>query len=207
MLDGSMKRAKLPLPDAALREAAEEASRPFSRGPRAGRPGAFACAWAGLYQHNLDYMQYLRNNLDAYTKYTFPILLVQGTHDIAMPAIRFDGSTGMAFKLARLPFWMRRNGETHTVLSRPFWANGPGLGDGYAPWAGLIRNCNRPLTAGEFFPNAASVELKFVDAGHFVPLEAPETFHALLEEFLGKPCGQETGVLTPRGTPWQRLMS
>jgi pimeloyl-ACP methyl ester carboxylesterase len=44
--------------------------------------------------------------------------------------------------------------------------------------------CTRPLHAAEFFPNAQFVALQFVDAGHFVPLEAPETFNALLDEFL-----------------------
>jgi pimeloyl-ACP methyl ester carboxylesterase len=52
------------------------------------------------------------------------------------------------------------------------------------PWAGLISDCNRPLEAREFFPNAPYVELKFLDAGHFLPVEAPETFDALLNEFL-----------------------
>jgi len=184
VLDRSMKRTKHPMPDAALQEAAQEASHPFQRGPRTGRPGAFACAWAGLYQHNQDYMRYLRDNLHAYRKYTFPVLLVQGTHDIAMPPSRFDGSTGMAFKAVRPPFWRRTSASQQIVLSRPFSADGRGVGDGYVPWAGLIPDCTRPLDAEEFFPNAPYVELKFVDAGHFVPLEAAETFKALLGEFL-----------------------
>jgi len=145
----------------------------FSHGPRAGKPGTFACAWAGLYQHNRDYMRFLHDNLNAYSRYTFPVLLVQGTHDIAMPPMRFDGSTGMAFKKVR-----------SVMLSRPFFADGRGLEGGYVPWAGLIDGCTRPLRAEEFFPNASYVGLKFVDAGHFVPLEASETFNALLDEFL-----------------------
>jgi pimeloyl-ACP methyl ester carboxylesterase len=184
VLDGSMRRTKHPMSAKALQEAAQEASRPFQRGPRAGRPGAFACAWAGLYQHNQNYMSYLRDNLQAYRRYTFPVLLVQGTHDIAMPASRFDGSTGMAFKALRLPFWIRRPASQPIVLSRPFSADGRGIGDGYAPWAGLIPNCTRPLEAEEFFPNAPSVRLEFVDAGHFVPLEAAETLNDLLGDFL-----------------------
>jgi pimeloyl-ACP methyl ester carboxylesterase len=184
LLDRSMKRTKHPMPDSALREAVEEASHPFTSGLRAGRPGAFACAWAGLYQHNVDYMRYLRDNLQAYRNYTFPVLLVQGTHDIAMPPSRFDGSTGMAFKVLPPPFWKRMSGAEPIVLSRSFSADGTGLGDGYKPWAGLIPDCTRPLTVDEFFPNAPSVELKFVDAGHFVPLEAPETLNSLVEEFL-----------------------
>jgi pimeloyl-ACP methyl ester carboxylesterase len=207
VLDASMKRSKLPMPETQLQAAVKEASYAFSRGPRAGRPGVFACAWAGLYQHNRDYLEYLRDNVNAYANYSFPVLLVQGTHDIAMPPSRFDGTTGMAFKRVRLPFWMRKPGARHTILSRPFAANGQGLGDGYAPWAGLIQNCNRPLEAGEFFPNAPSVQLKFIDAGHFVPLEAPETFSELLEEFLGTP-RTDTGHFARAGeTTWKTLMS
>jgi pimeloyl-ACP methyl ester carboxylesterase len=169
----SMKRTRQPMTDEALQEAMQETSHAFAHGPRAGKPGIFACAWAGLYQHNRDYMQYLRDNLQAYRRYTFPVLLVQGTHDIAMPPSRFDGSTGMAFKAVR-----------SVMLSRPFYADGRGLEDGYVPWADLIPGCTRPLHAEEFFPNAPYVALKFVDAGHFVPLEAPHAFNALLEEFL-----------------------
>jgi len=184
VLDRAMKRTKHSMPDAVLEEAVQEASHPFRRGPRTGRPGAFACAWAGLYQHNQDYMRYLLDNLHAYRRYTFPVLLVQGTHDIAMPPSRFDGSTGMAFKVVRPPFWRRASAAQQVVLSRPFSADGRGVGDGYVPWAGLMPSCTRPLHAEEFFPNAKCVALKFVDAGHFVPLEAAETFNALLDEFL-----------------------
>jgi pimeloyl-ACP methyl ester carboxylesterase len=184
VLDRSMKRTKLPMSDAALQEAVHEASHPFPRGPRTGRPAVFACVWAGLYQHNQDYMRYLRDNLNAYRNYTFPVLLVQGRHDMAMPPSRFDGSTGMAFKATYQPFWTCAPAVQQIVLSRPFSADGRGLGDGYVPWAGLIPECNRPLDATEFFPNAPHVQLKFVDAGHFVPLEAPETFNSLLEGFL-----------------------
>jgi pimeloyl-ACP methyl ester carboxylesterase len=187
LLDRSMRRTKRPMPIRALQEAAQESSRPFQQGPRSGRPGTFACAWAGLYQHNRDYMRFLRENLRAYRNYTFPVLLVQGTYDTAMPPNRFDGSTGMAFKTARPRFWMRSQMLQPTVLSRPFWADGRGVGNGYVPWEGLIPDCARPLRAEEFFPNAPSVQLKFVDAGHFLPLEAVETFNALLEEFLWKP--------------------
>jgi len=171
-LDG-FRRTKQSMSDEALQEAEQEAWRAFSNGPRAGKPGTFACAWAGLYQYNRDYMRYLRDNLDAYSRYTFPVLLVQGTHDIAMPPMRFDGSTGMAFKEVR-----------SVMLSRPFFADGRGLEDGYVPWAGLIPGCTRPLRAEEFFPSAPYVALEFIDAGHFVPIEAPETFNALLDEFL-----------------------
>jgi len=184
VLDRTMKRTKHSMPDVVLQAAVQEASHPFQRGPRTGRPGAFACAWAGLYQHNQDYMRYLRDNVQAYRRYTFPILLVQGTHDIAMPPSRFDGSTGMAFKVVRSPFWRRTSAAPPVVLSRPFSADGRGVGDGYVPWAGLMPECTRPLHAAEFFPNAQCVALQFVDAGHFVPLEAPETFNALLDEFL-----------------------
>ena len=183
-LDRGMKRTKHPMPDAALAPAIQEASRPFTYGPRAGRPGAFACAWAGLYQHNRDYMRYLRDNLAAYGKYCFPVILVQGTHDIAMPPDRFDGSTGMAFKRVRLRRWRRTSTEEWTVLSRPFSADGEGLGNGYVPWGELIPGCTRPLPAAAFFPHAPDVALRFVDAGHFVPLEAPEAFNRLLDEFL-----------------------
>lgn len=75
-------------------------------------------------------------------------------------------------------------GATPVVLSRPFYADGRGVGDSYVPWAGFIPDCDRPLQAAEFFPQAPSVALRFVEAGHFVPLEAPETFTALLREFL-----------------------
>lgn len=184
VLDRSMKRTKHPMPDAVLEDAVQEASHPFQRGPRTGRPGAFACAWAGLYQHNQDYMRYLRDNLYAYRRYIFPVLLVQGTQDIAMPPARFDGSTGMALKAVRPPFWRRTSASQPVVLSRPFFADGRGIGNGYVPWAGIIPGCTRPLHAEEFFPNAKYVALKFVDAGHFVPLEAAATFNALLDEFL-----------------------
>lgn len=183
----SMKRTKHPMTDEVLEEALQEASHAFSLGPRSGKPGAFACAWAGLYQDNRDYMRYLRDNLEAYRRYTFPVLLVQGTHDIAMPPMRFDGSTGMAFKAVR-----------SVVLSRPFFADGKGLGDGYAPWAGLIEGCARPLQAEEFFPNTPHVALKFVDAGHFVPVESADTFNALLDEFLVTPSAD------PRATAKER---
>jgi pimeloyl-ACP methyl ester carboxylesterase len=169
----SMKRTKQSMPDEVLKEAEQETSHPFLHGPRMGKPGTFACAWAGLYQHNRDYMRYLRDNLHAYSRYTFPVLLVQGMHDIAMPPMRFDGSTGMAFKAVR-----------SVMLSRPFFADGRGLEDGYVPWLDLIPGCTRPLHAEEFFPNAPHVALKFVDAGHFIPLEAPGTFNALLDEFM-----------------------
>jgi len=105
-------------------------------------------------------------------------------HDIAMPPNRFDGTTGIAFRTARPPFRMRKVESEEMVLSRPFTADGRGLGDGYVPWAGLISDCNRPLEAREFFPNAPYVELKFLDAGHFLPVEAPEAFDTLLNEFL-----------------------
>lgn len=184
MLDRRMRRTKQPMADKALREAEQQASYPFSHGPRAGRPGVFACAWAGLYQHNRDYIGYLRANVDAYRNYTFPVLLVQGMHDIAMPPSRFDGTTGMAFRTARPFFRIRKLESEAMVLSRPFTADGRGLGEGYMPWAGLIPECRRPLESREFFPNAPYVELKFLDAGHFLPLEAPEAFDALLNKFL-----------------------
>ena len=171
----SMRRSKHPMPDGALQQAVQETSHVFARGPRTGKPGIFACAWAGLYQHNRDYMQYLRDNLRAYNRYTFPVLLVQGTHDIAMPASRFDGSTGMAFKSVR-----------SAMLSRPFFSDGRGLENGYQPWADLIPGCTRPLRAEEFFRNAPYVTLELLDAGHFVPLEVPETFNSLLDEFLSR---------------------
>ena len=76
-------------------------------------------------------------------------------------------------------------GET-IILSRPFFADGRGLGEGYVPWADLMPGCTRPLQAEEFFPNAPSVALKLVDTGHFVPQEAPQTFNALLDEFLAR---------------------
>lgn len=183
-LDRSMKRSKQVMPEAVLAEAVREAAYPFTHGPRAGRPGTFACAWAGLYQHNRDYLRYLRDNLEAYRRYTFPVLLVQGTHDLAMPPSRFDGSTGMALKTVRAPGWQRAAAHATLVLSRPFWADGRGLGDGYAPWAGLIPACDRPLQAAEFFPQAPSVTLRLVDTGHFVPLEAPGMFTELLHQFL-----------------------
>jgi pimeloyl-ACP methyl ester carboxylesterase len=181
-----MRRTKQPMSDAALQAAIEEASHPFKHGPRAGKPGVFACAWAGLYQHNRDYMGYLRDNLHAYARYSFPVLLVQGTHDIAMPPSRFDGSTGMAFKVVRPRGGQGEGAEPEVVLSRPFGGDGQGVGDGYVPWGGLIPGCTRPLRAEELFPQAPSVALEFVDAGHFVPLEAAETFNALLDGFLGK---------------------
>ena len=62
LLDRFMRRTREPMSDALLEEAIAEASRPFPDGPRAGRPGVFACAWAGLYQDNRDYLAYLRNN-------------------------------------------------------------------------------------------------------------------------------------------------
>lgn len=184
VLDRRMRRTRESMPDDVLREAEQQAFYPFLHGPRAGRPGMFACASAGLYQHNRDYMGYLRANFAAYARYTFPVLLVQGIHDIAMPPSRFDGSTGMAFRTMRRRFWMRTPESEGTVLSRSFSADGRGLGEGYMPWAGLIPDCRRPLEAREFFPNSPNVELKFVDAGHFLPVEAPETFDALLDEFL-----------------------
>jgi pimeloyl-ACP methyl ester carboxylesterase len=183
-LDRGMRRTKEPMPEKTLREAEQQVFYPFSHGPRTGRPGVFACAWAGLYQHNRDYLAYLRANVDAYKNYTFPVLLVQGIHDIAMPPNRFDGTTGMALRTAHRHLRMRKVECEEMVLSRPFTADGRGLGDGYVPWAGLISDCNRPLEAREFFPNAPCVELKFLDAGHFLPVEAPETFDALLNGFL-----------------------
>jgi pimeloyl-ACP methyl ester carboxylesterase len=184
VLDRGMKRSKHPMPDAALASAIQEASRPFTHGPRAGRPGAFACSWAGLYQHNRDYMRYLRDNLAAYGKYCFPVMLVQGTHDIAMPPGRFDGSTGMAFKRVRLRRWCRTSAAEWVVLSRPFSTDGQGLGNGYVPWGELIPGCTQPMPAAAFFPNVPDVALRFVDAGHFLPLEAPEAVNRLLDEFL-----------------------
>jgi len=196
LLDRRMRRTKEPMSDEALFEAEQGASFPFSHGPRAGRPGVFACAWAGLYQHNRDYMDYLRANVGAYRNYTFPVLLVQGAHDIAMPPSRFDGTTGIAFRTVR-PRFLREEPESEwMVLSRPFTADGRGLGDGYMPWAGLISDCGRPLEAREFFPNAPYVELKFLDAGHFLPVETPEAFDALLNEFLtvSNSLGQEEAL-------------
>jgi len=183
LLDRSMRRTKNSMPAEALHEAVREASHPFPHGPRAGRPATFACSWAGLYQHNRDYMAYLRNNLEAYRKYIFPVLLVQGVHDIAMPPNRFDGSTGMALKQVR----------GNVILSRPFGAGGRGLDGGFRPWAGLITGCDRPLRAEEFFPHAPSVALKFVDTGHFIPLEAPDVFTELLENFLNRVALEKTG--------------
>ena len=146
--------------------------------------GAFACAWAGLYQDNRDYLAYLRNNLQAYRSYNFPVLLVQGIHDLAMPANRFDGSTGMALKTLSRRRRRRGSSTENLVLSRAFFADGRGLGDGYLPWEGLIAGCTRPLQVAEFFPKAPRVALRLVDAGHFVPLEAPETLNELLSVFL-----------------------
>ena len=188
-LDRTMKRTKHPMPEALLAEAVREASYAFQHGPRTGRPGAFVCAWAGLYQHNRDYMRYLLDNLHAYRRYTFPVHLVQGVHDIAMPPTRFDGSTGMAFKTVHPARWGRVSAASTVVLSRPFFTDGRGIGDGYVPWVGLLPDCTRPLHTREFFPHASSVELTFVDAGHFVPLEAPETFNELLRAFLGLSSG------------------
>jgi pimeloyl-ACP methyl ester carboxylesterase len=184
VLDRGMRRTKHPMSDTALASAIQEASRPFKYGPRAGRPGTFACAWAGLYQHNRDYMGYLRDNLAAYGRYCFPVVLVQGTHDIAMPPDRFDGSTGMAFKRVSPRRWRRSSAAQPIVLSRPFFADGRGLGSGYVPWGDLIPGCARPLPAAAFFPRATDVALRFVDAGHFLPLEAPEIFNRLLDDFL-----------------------
>jgi pimeloyl-ACP methyl ester carboxylesterase len=139
-----------------------------------------------LYQHNRDYMRYLRDNLAAYGKYCFPVILVQGTHDIAMPPGRFDGSTGMAVKRVRRRRWRRTSAAEWIVLSRPFSADGQGLGNGYVPWGELIPGCTRPMPAAAFFPDAPDVALRFVDAGHFLPLEAPEAINRLLDELLAK---------------------
>ncbi|WP_019499600.1 alpha/beta fold hydrolase [Pseudanabaena sp. PCC 6802] len=170
VLDRQMKRTKQPLPDSVLASAVLEASHAFQWGPRTGKPGIFAGAWAGLYQHNRDYGQFVQNNLQAYQNYAFPVFLFQGIHDIAMPPERFDGTTGMAFKVVR-----SFNG-TKTLLSRAFDRNGIGLGDGYEPWGTFIPGCDRPMQAQEFFPNAPSVALEFFDTGHFIPLENPELF-------------------------------
>ncbi|NJL43497.1 MAG: hypothetical protein HC935_09870 [Pseudanabaena sp. SU_2_4] len=139
-------------------------------GPRKGKPGTFAGAWAGLYQHNRDYEQFIRNNLRAYQNYCFPVFLFQGIHDIAMPPERFDGTTGMAFKV------VRSFTGAKTLLSRAFDRSGIGLGDGYEPWGAFIPDCHHPIEAKEFFPNAPSVALEFFDTGHFIPLENPELF-------------------------------
>jgi pimeloyl-ACP methyl ester carboxylesterase len=170
VLDRHMKRTKHSLPDDIFASAAIEASHSFQWGPRKGKPGVFVGAWAGLYQHNQDYSQFIRNNLQSYRNYAFPVFLFQGIHDIAMPPARFDGTTGMAFKVAR------SFKGTKTLLSRPFDLNGVGLGDGYEPWGDFIPDRDRPLQAHEFFPNAPSVALEFFDTGHFIPLENPELF-------------------------------
>lgn len=201
-LDRGMRRSKDPMPETLLETAIAAASHPFRDGPRAGRPGVFACAWAGLYQDNRDYLAYLRANLQAYRRYNFPVLLVQGVHDLAMPAYRFDGSTGMALKTVLRRRHRQDFGAEHLVLSRPFFADGRGLGDGYLPWDGLIAGCTRPLHAAEFFPNAPRVALRFVDAGHFLPLEAPAAFNDLLSAFLAdgtppEPVGTAGGARLP----------
>ncbi len=177
-LDRQMKRSKNSLSDSVLESAITEVSYPFESGLRKGKPGTFACAWAGLYQHNQDYPQFIKNNLQAYQKYTFPLFLFQGIHDLAMPVERFDGSTGMAFKSIQA-----RNG-VEKLLSRPFDRRGQGLGDGYKPWGDFIPHCDRPLQVQEFFPNSPFVELQFFDTGHFIPIEAPETFTVHLEKIL-----------------------
>jgi pimeloyl-ACP methyl ester carboxylesterase len=135
---------------------------------------------AGLYQHNQDYGQFISNNIAAYKKYTFPVILLQGIHDIAMPRDRFDGTTGMAFKSVR-------NAGGKKILSRPFYADGRGLGGGYEPWGDLIPNCTKPLPVEAFFPKSPSIQLKFTDTGHFIPIEAPEQFTAVLNEVLSQP--------------------
>jgi hypothetical protein len=177
-----MKRTKTPiLDDASVNSAIQEAAYPFQWGPRAGKPGTFVCAWAGLYQHNPDYWQFLHNNLQAYQRYTFPVFLVQGIHDIAMPPSRFDGSTGMALKI------VATGGSSKQVLSRPFDANGNGLGDGYLPWGDLIPGASHPLPVQAFFPHSQHVELKFMDTGHFIPKEDPEAFNVVLDDCLSLP--------------------
>lgn len=177
-LDQQMKRSKSSLSDSVLESAITEVSYPFEDGPRKGKPGTFACAWAGLYQYNQDYQQFIENNLQAYQKYTFPLFLFQGIHDLAMPPERFDGSTGMAFKS------IRTGNGSEKLLSRPFDRQGRGLGEGYKPWGEFIPNCDRPLQVEEFFPNSPSVKLQFFNTGHFIPVEAPETFIVHLEKVL-----------------------
>lgn len=177
-LDRKIKRTKQSMPDSVLESGITEVSYPFQNGPRKGKPGTFICAWAGLYQHNQDYQQFVQNNLQAYRKYTFPVFLFQGIHDIAMPPERFDGSTGMAFKS------VRTLKGSEIILSRPFDRQGRGLEDGYQPWGNWISNCDQPLQIQEFFPNSPSVQLQFFDAGHFIPLEVPETFTSHLEKAL-----------------------
>jgi pimeloyl-ACP methyl ester carboxylesterase len=161
----SMKRTKQPMPDEALRDAMQETSHVFRNGPRTGKPGVFACAWAGLYQHNRDYMRYLRDNLHACSLYSSQYFSCRG--HTTLPC-RARGSTGRQV-------WLSRRYGLSCCR---------GLGDGYVPWGDLIPGCTRPLHAKEFFPNAPYVALEFVDAGHFVPLEASETFNRLLEQFL-----------------------
>jgi pimeloyl-ACP methyl ester carboxylesterase len=179
-LDRQMKRTKYQMCDRLLDSAVQEASHPFKTGPKQGKPGTFTCAWAGLYQHNQDYQQFISNNIEAYKKYTFPVILLQGIHDIAMPRDRFDGTTGMAFKFVR-------NAGREKILSRPFYAGGRGLGDGYEPWGDFIPNCTKPLPVEAFFPKSPFIQLKFMDAGHFIPIEAPEEFTAVLNEVLSQP--------------------
>lgn len=100
-----------------------------------------------------------------------------------MPPERFDGSTGMAFKS------VRTLKGSEILLSRPFDRQGRGLEDGYQPWGNWISNCARPLQIQEFFPNSPSVQLQFFDAGHFIPLEVPETFTSHLEKALASDLG------------------
>lgn len=180
ILDRQMKRTKHAMSDRLFDSAVSEASHPFKTGPKQGKPGTFACAWAGLYQHNRDYKQFLHDNIEAYKRYTFPVILLQGIHDLAMPSDRFDGTTGMAFKV------FRTSGGREKILSRPFYSDGRGLEDGYEPWGDLIPDCTQPLPVQAFFPKSPSIELKFIDTGHFIPIEAPEKFTAILNEVLSE---------------------
>ncbi|MEO0489921.1 MAG: alpha/beta hydrolase, partial [Cyanobacteria bacterium J06659_2] len=181
ILDRHMKRTLHPMPDATLESAVGEASYTFQTGPRKGNPGTFLCAWAGLYQHNQDYRQFIQRNLDAYQAYAFPIFVFQGKHDIAMPPERFDGTTGMAFKVTR-----SLKGDP-TLLSRSFDKTGAGLGDGYQPWGDFIPGCQKPMPVEAFFPHSPSVTLVFFETGHFIPIENPELFTAHLAKALKTP--------------------
>ena len=176
ILDQHMKRTRHPLSSSVLAASTAAAAHPFQLGPRQGKPGTFACAWAGLYQHNRDYLKFLQENIRAYQRYTFPVTLVQGIYDRAMPPNRFDGTTGMAIKTV----------QPGKIRSRPFYTDGRGLGDGYEPWKDLFPGYTRPLQVHEFFPRSPAVQLKFMETGHFIPLEAPEVFTALLENILEK---------------------
>jgi pimeloyl-ACP methyl ester carboxylesterase len=136
-------------------------------------------AWSAMYNAMESRGHHMKASMDAYREqYTFPVLIMQGKHDLAQPPEWFDGSHKMEL--------VEKEGELSYLEER--------LGMYFEPVFTTDVPEEEREDATTFFPKSPYVDLVFLECGHFGHLEVPDQFSDELHKFFSVPVeGQEEG--------------